>query len=627
MLSYFYRLNTLHFNRYIYAVIFLIPLLYFSYLNRFYQFDDVMIYQRYIENLFAGQGLVYNIGERFNGLTSSFYTYLIAGFAFLSGDIQLTMMAVSTLGLAAAVYLMGLILIRYEIRLLVLLYSAVLTVCFPYLYFTYGMETTLFLFLITLCLYLFEIQATFYLGIACALLLLTRSEGIFLILALLVEHIRQKRAFPQWYNFIIPTLIISIILGFNKFYYGHFFAETGMAKIYQGQAHLWGNLLDNEEHVRRYFAFNSFNFWALHLFAFFGVLRLRMQSINVIIVLFLAFYFSFYIYLNIPNYHWYYAPYYFFMFFYSGLGLAWWIDNCRFSQERLFKYVGVAVLLYSAVYILYISANTSYKNLNTSRHGLASQHTDYIKIGQWIKENTAEESRIGMAEIGFVGKHSQRYIVDLFGLVNPHNAKFIAERDLSTWLSLYQPDYVLVHHPMWRFERGLIEPVLTGHYQAVEQFKFKHFSLLEKTDTSALKISTFNTKRKALDKIAQQAVVKTTVPSTIQFDLPVGTYQLQANFGLPHITDRRSKLTFPLQAVEFKVVLNTAGIKKVIFQQTIDGRYALPTVLHAIEVSPFTVDKVSTLNFIMNTTEQEPIPHSQAWGFWHTIQVTPIQQP
>lgn len=626
MLSYFYKLNTLPFNRYIYTCLFLIPLLYFSYLNRFYQFDDVMIYQRYIENLFAGQGLVYNIGEYFNGLTSSFYTYLIVGIAFLSGNIQLTMIAVSSLALAAAVYLMAHILVRYEIRLLVLLYSALLTVCFPYLYFTYGMETTLFLFLIVLCLYLFEIQATFYLGIACALLLLTRSEGIFLILALLVEHIRQKRAFPQWYHFIIPTFIIAIVLGFNKFYYGHFFAETGMAKIYQGQAHLWGNLLDNEAHIRRYFAFDTFNFWALHLFAFFGVLRLRLQSINVIIVLFLIFYFSFYLSLNIPNYHWYYAPYYFFMLFYSGLGVAWWIDNCRFSQERLFKYVGIVALAYSAMYLLYVSANTTYKDLQTHQHGLASQHQDYIEIGKWLKNNTPEESRIGMAEIGFVGKHSQRYIIDLFGLVNPSNAQFIAERDLSTWLSLYQPDYVLVHHPMWRFERGLIKPVLTGHYRTVENFNFSHFSLLQKTSSEALPVKHFESHKKALDKIAEQAVVKATMPSKASFELSAGTYQITGYFGLPHITDYRSKLTFPLQPIEFKVELHSSmGEPRTLFQDILNTPYKLPTVLHEITPLSFTIDESATLYFMMNEVDHQPIPHSRAWGFWHKLQVIPIQ--
>jgi len=51
--------------------------LYLSYRNRDFQFDDGLIYQRYVRNWLDGAGLVYNRGERFNGLTSPFYSYLV----------------------------------------------------------------------------------------------------------------------------------------------------------------------------------------------------------------------------------------------------------------------------------------------------------------------------------------------------------------------------------------------------------------------------------------------------------------------------------------------------------------------------------------------------------------------
>ena len=50
---------------------------YFGYVWQDFQLDDALIYLRYIKNFQEGYGLVYNPGERFNGLTSPFFTFVI----------------------------------------------------------------------------------------------------------------------------------------------------------------------------------------------------------------------------------------------------------------------------------------------------------------------------------------------------------------------------------------------------------------------------------------------------------------------------------------------------------------------------------------------------------------------
>lgn len=82
-------------------LLFLIPLVYFSYLNRTFQLDDALIYQRYIRNFFDGYGLVYNKGEYFNGLTSPLYTYITIVATFLIGNIQYAGMILATIFMAA----------------------------------------------------------------------------------------------------------------------------------------------------------------------------------------------------------------------------------------------------------------------------------------------------------------------------------------------------------------------------------------------------------------------------------------------------------------------------------------------------------------------------------------------
>jgi len=203
-------------RKYLLYLTFLIPLFYFSYINRTIQLDDALIYQRYVYNLFAGYGLTYNVGELFNGLTSSLYTYLTIISSFFIGNIQYASMILATIFMALTLSIFTLSFSKYE-SLYFVLFGAVFAACFPYFYFTYGMETPLFLFLIGLSLYLFEKEFekenVFLLGITCALLIMTRSEGFFLILAMAIEHFRQRRAFPKLKYFIIPyLLLISVVL-------------------------------------------------------------------------------------------------------------------------------------------------------------------------------------------------------------------------------------------------------------------------------------------------------------------------------------------------------------------------------------------------------------------------------
>ena len=61
-----------------------------TFLNRNFRLDDALIYYRYIRNYLDGNGLVYNIGERFNALTSPLYTYLSLVLSSITREIETT---------------------------------------------------------------------------------------------------------------------------------------------------------------------------------------------------------------------------------------------------------------------------------------------------------------------------------------------------------------------------------------------------------------------------------------------------------------------------------------------------------------------------------------------------------
>ena len=65
-----------------------LPLFYLAWINRNYQLDDALIYLRYVRNFLNGEGLVYNPGEYFNGLTSPLYSYLVILTGLLVSNLQ-----------------------------------------------------------------------------------------------------------------------------------------------------------------------------------------------------------------------------------------------------------------------------------------------------------------------------------------------------------------------------------------------------------------------------------------------------------------------------------------------------------------------------------------------------------
>ena len=71
------------------------------------QLDDSLIYLRYAGNFLAGQCLVYNPGELFNGLTSPLHTLTLTLVASALGHPQVAPLGLSAAGLMAAALLGG----------------------------------------------------------------------------------------------------------------------------------------------------------------------------------------------------------------------------------------------------------------------------------------------------------------------------------------------------------------------------------------------------------------------------------------------------------------------------------------------------------------------------------------
>ncbi len=584
----------------------LLCLAYLSYLNRAFHTDDALIYQRYIQNVLDGFGLVYNPGEKFNALTSPLYTYLATGFGVLIGETQTAVILLASLLMAGTLIIFSLNFARHSgwwggIA------GALVAACMPYFYMTYGMETPLFILMLGVCIYLFEKQAIFWLGIACALLLVTRSEGVFLILALALEHFRQRRPFPKLTDFIIPLLIIVLVFSFNKFYYGTFLAETGAAKIGQGQSGFWPPFTDTSYHAFWFFGNHVlFQYLAILMVAI-GILSLRLSSLNIIAISFLIMYGVFYIALKIPNYHWYYAPYYIFGSFYIGAGVYWLWYNFRAAADKNFCYLGLGTVI--IVFLLFTAYGLKITPVSPS---FGRAHDIYKAVGLWLKDNTPADSKIALIEIGHVGFYSQRYIIDILGLVNHKNAEYIGEKKLSAWLDYYQPDYILSHDPPWPLEDSVKTVALQGDYVAPDNFHQPLFQILTRRSETSPQIWPYHIESTDAKLINENGLYGVFVhaPGEVRFDLPTGTYRITAEFGL--LNDIQQYATTVADGVTFSV---TAADKHYF------SRHLAPSDVNQgiqhLSIDTVTMDGTSPL--IFHTLSGENTAYD--WSFWRNIKI------
>lgn len=436
---------------------------------RYYQLDDALIYLRYIRNFQEGHGLVYNPGEKFNGLTSPLFTYLVLLGAQFTNNLQLLNIAVSAVLMTAAALVAGRLLTSTPVGFFL---TALGVVTFGYFYTTFGMESALFLLLISVSLFLYRRESDWFV-VALALLVSTRSEGIFLALPMGLDYLWRHRRLPAIHVLVMAVAIGLTPLVVNWLYYGSPVPATGSAKVGQGRSGFWG---------KGWIFFNTRFLFDLALSgkmvvaggllaaAMWGAWVSRQQRITPIMLVFVALLLAFYGGLNIPNYHWYYAPFFFLAIVLAG----------RAVEDIVLRSWNVSRPVLRLVLLCLVIATVSEGWSHTLKLRGHARHRAYTAIGEWLKTNTPPNAAVAAVEIGHVGWYSERHIIDILGLTNAYNADFIGQSDLLSWLTKYQPEYILRHEPRWRHEQGTEIVEVKGYYTPVTEFNFEGYVLLKK---------------------------------------------------------------------------------------------------------------------------------------------------
>lgn len=436
---------------------------------RNFQLDDSLIYLRYVRNFLSGQGLVYNPGELFNGLTSPLHTLTLTLAASALGHPQVATLGLSAAGLLAAALLGGRLFATNDFEASLV---ASLVASSGYFYTTFGMETTILLALVAATLHLARKDSAWVFPMV-ALATTARAEAAFLAIPVGVLYLYRTRRLPAVRYLLLAAAIFVAPFAFNWAYYGHVFPGTAAAKFGQGASGYWGGPYD----------FLQVGFlldWAfsgsivtvifLGVMSAIGVAALRKDMIARVSWVYLALLATFYLVANMPNYPWYYAPFFYLLCLYAGTGIgrALTMAAQRLRQRRIAW----------AVVALVVAVGSVFSLMNIVDVFAQPRHEDYTRIGKWLNLHTPRNASVAAVEIGALGWYSERPIIDILGLVNDYNAEYVAKRDLYSWLYHYQPDYVLCHQPLWTFEPSCALLAQSGYYVPAAGFKEGQYVLL-----------------------------------------------------------------------------------------------------------------------------------------------------
>lgn len=421
-----------------------------SFAVRHYELDDALIYARYVRNALHGNGLVFNAGEQINALTSPLFSVLLLVASWLlHGKILLAGMLLSAIFLAASCIL------AEDLAP----WSGVLIASTGYFYLCFGMETTLFLFMIVLTFTFYRKGKLELVPTLALLTVLTRFEGGLLAFIIAADMWRTRR-FPRLRAFLWPALILVAYFAFNFHFYRRLLPSSAGAKFSQGFSGYWGRWPRAFMHVPIMTIFHN-SIYVLPLAVILGILGVRSHRktpMNRILLPFVGGLLAFYLFLNIPNYHWYDAPFIFFVLIYAVAGVP---------RTRLAHILLAAVIAQSAVTAAWYL-----------RQG--GVHTDYVAADKWLSSHSAPGAKIATVETGTIGWYTDRNVDDILGLTNPKNALLLQHHDLYTWLEQDKPDFVIMHDPPAFGERAA---AASPHY-TYEPIHFGAIGLMRRKDAT-----------------------------------------------------------------------------------------------------------------------------------------------
>ena len=375
------------------------------YLATGYQVDDALITFRYAENLAAGNGFVYNVGEQVLGTTSPLFTVLLASVKYLGVAVLHAAVVVSILFALLTSYCLlrfaercGLSHLSFLPALIYALYprSIVSEIC--------GLETAVFTSLLVAALYLLFSRRYLAAAMVASLAYITRPEGAALLLIVLVVAACERP--PRiWLLAAAPLLLVGGWLVFSIQYFGTIIPNSITAKsaLYASSTPL----------ITRLGQMTTLGIWpglvliaAVIAVAFVLVLRRDRLLVAALTALGMVFGLSFF---SPRIFFWYAAPALPLLFLVLTKGLDL-VAGKRLS-EKLSLGLAVVIALCLAV--------VSYARIGRLESEMRWYEDNHIAAAEYLNVHAATGDTVLAEDIGHFGYHYRGRIIDRDGLVTP----------------------------------------------------------------------------------------------------------------------------------------------------------------------------------------------------------------
>ncbi|MFH1687259.1 MAG: glycosyltransferase family 87 protein [bacterium] len=402
-----------------------------------FTFDDAFITFRYAENLAAGHGFVYNLSERVLGTTSPLFTFLLAGLAYLKAPVPLSALVVSLAASAVTAVLIlriaeGWRFGRYAI--VPALIYALLPRLLPTD--TGGMETALFTSMIVAAFYLLQFGRFRSAMVTATLATLVRPEGGLLVfLVLVAAFIRNRKGLVGCFS--LALLIGLPWLVFAQSYFGNVIPHSITAKLA-----LYGDVWTRSFAERLIFVmgWHSPLGWCLSALGVWGaILVLKSERDARYPTTWLVLSLGLLLASTTKIFIWYLSPLYPLWLIIAAAPVVW--AGQRFVGRGRMMTIGAGLVGVLALTILVASDVRSARYYRLDETILTTIHSDLV---QYIEVHGSPSDTVATEDIGYVGYHSDNYILDRAGLVSKRVPAMNRSGHYGAVISESFPNWVIV---------------------------------------------------------------------------------------------------------------------------------------------------------------------------------------
>lgn len=415
--------------------------------------DDQFIFYRYIHNIVAGNGFVYNLGERVLGTTSPLFTLIASALKYLLVGVSVPdVVALLNIGLfsASAVYFYFLCrrFLPVPYRFIgVGVYVLSLARVIPE-----GMETSLFLLSTLAFLHALFEGRHYRSAVFLALSVLTRPDAL-LIAVLAGIYWLFKVGFLKTVRIgMLALLVLLPWLMFSTLYFGSFIPQSVATKLHSDEIYqiptmhaakvqlasisriYWGRIFDPENIPAQVLV----NLLPIILLSLLGAWKFIRAGVWVLCAIPLVYLISF----SVSNpiiFPWYLSQMEPFWILLSLTGVA--VVAGRTTK----KIVPIIIALLLLVGPLY-----SYLYLAT-RSDSGSKATAF-DAARYLNEKMSPGERVAVVDFGIIGYQTNAPLLDLIGLVSPDSVAYYPVEDAcvpSHELYVIPPQLIMDARPEW----------------------------------------------------------------------------------------------------------------------------------------------------------------------------------